>query len=52
MTECCHNYLHRHCPSVGSGKTAAKVFKSGGESPWDTILNEPVPRLIRMFVYD
>ena len=52
MTECCHNYLHRHCPSVRSGKTAANVFKSGGESPWDTILNEPVPRLIRMFVYD
>ena len=33
MTECCHNRLHRYCPSVGSGKTAAKVFKNGRESP-------------------
>ena len=52
MTECCQNYLHRHCLSVGSGKTAAKVFKNGGESPLDTTLNESVPRLIRMFVCD
>ena len=31
---------------VASGKTAAKVFKNGRESPWDTTLNGPVPRLI------
>ena len=31
--------------SVGSGKTAAKVFKNGRE-PWDTALNEPDPRIL------
>ena len=29
--------------SVGSGITAVKVFKNGGESPWDATLNKPVP---------
>ena len=38
--------------SVGSGKTEAKVFKNGRKSPWDAILNEPVPRLIRILVCD
>ena len=32
--------------SVGSGKTAAKVFKNGQERPWDTALNEPDPRIL------
>ena len=36
--------------SVGSGKTASKVFKKAGESPWDATLNDPVPQLIRMLV--
>ena len=31
--------------SVGSGKTAAKVFNNGRE-PWDTALNEPDPRIL------
>ena len=38
--------------SVRSGKTAAKVFKYGRESPWDATLNKPVPLLIRMLVCD
>ena len=38
--------------SVGSGITEAKVFKKGRKSPWDAILNEPVPRLIRILVCD
>ena len=32
--------------SVGSGETAAKVFKNGQERPWDTALNEPDPRIL------
>ena len=32
--------------SVGSGKTAAKVFKNGQERPWDTALNEPDLRIL------
>ena len=38
--------------SAGSGKTEAKVFKNGQESPWDATLNEPVPQLIRILVCD
>ena len=39
--------------SVGSGKTAAKVFtENGQESSWDATLNEQVPRLIRMLFCD
>ena len=39
--------------SVGSGKTAVKVFDNGRESPWNATPNEPVPvRVIRMLVYD
>ena len=29
-----------------------KFSRTGRESPWDTTLNEPVPRLIRMLVSD
>ena len=29
-----------------------KFSRTGRESPWDTTLNEPVPRLIRMLVCD
>ena len=38
--------------SFGSEWTASKVFMNGRESPRDTILNEPVLRLIRMLVSD
>ena len=38
--------------SVGSGKTAAKIFKNERKSLWDAILKERVPRLIRMLVSD
>ena len=43
-------YLETQRRSVATGKTAVKVFKNVRESPWDAILNEPVPRLIRMTV--
>ena len=29
-----------------------KFLRKGRKSPWDTTLNEPVPRLIRMLVCD
>ena len=32
--------------SVGSGKTAGKVFKNGQERPWDTALHEPDLRIL------
>ena len=38
--------------SVGSGKTAAKVFKTGRERPWNATLNETVLQLIRILVSD
>ena len=34
--------------SVGSGKTAAKVLKTGRERPWNAALNEAVLQLIRI----
>ena len=37
--------------SVGSGKTAVKVFNNGRESPWNATPNEPVPvRVIRVLI--
>ena len=43
-------HLETQGRSVGSGKTAVKVFKNGRESVWDATLKEPVPRLIRTLV--
>lgn len=38
--------------AVGLGKMAAKAFKTGSDSYYESTLDKPVPRLIQMLVYD